>query len=445
MEANLCVDKDRIYATGLGTGAGLVHLVACNAELSTRLAAYALVNVNVFAGFESKDGRLDIKDKQTILWEKCRPQRLPARLLEIHTENNTLFDYWADKKVEDRKRVSVVRWLVEWAQQNKCGMALEMPREWASHKTMYKTLLERGYIFEGFIENGLVTKASYHCWAGDQSGDTTDETDDLIGKESTESDTGPQVAEESNTDSVETEDTTNKSSAESVDGKATNEVDTKAEDKKEDKTEPKDEVDPEEKKRLETEEFVSQLRHNMILEHYYVRGFPHGWPRVYSLKPKDEDGNYSTARIDVPDWKDIGTPDPEPGIDFSKDAFTFLFGYNSTSNVSGIIEFDSTVRVLDWFRMFRLSDDPPKPTRNSEGLTEFESDTLDKLMKDLEKSMAENPEPASDVLTQPGKVDDVPTSDDTVPVEREFLPDVMAELPKEDISQKSASREKDEL
>jgi len=97
--------------------------------------------------------------------------------------------------------------------------------------------------------------------------------------------------------------------------------------------------------------------------------------------------------------------------------------------------------------MFRLSDPPPKATRNSEGLTEYEADTLEKLMMDIERNMAENPESASDFLTQPGEVDSVPVSEDKAPVEGEEPAhgNEAPSAPKEDLSQTSASKEKDEL
>jgi poly(3-hydroxybutyrate) depolymerase len=445
LATNLCVDTDRIYATGLGTGGGMVHLAACSPELSTRIAAYALVNGNIFSGFETKGGRTEVKELSSFIWQRCKPGRFPTRILTVHSENNTLFDYWGEIKFKEKKRMPVVAWLVEWAQKSNCGMALEMPKPWDAHNSIYKTLLEMGYIFEGFIQNGLVTKASYHCWGREDINDTDESVDgedknksDSTIEEGTKTNEKSEEVKDESTNSAKIEDKPKGSTWEPADIEETIESETKLDEAKEQQ----DSIDPEEKKKIELEQFITQLRDSIILEHYYVRGAGHGWPRGYVLKPKDEDGKYVDSTIKDPEWKEIDVPDPEPEIDFSKDVFTFLYGYNSTSPVPGILEFDSTVRVLDWFRMFRLSDAPPTPTLNADGLTEFETDTLSKLMEDIQKAMdTGGSDLGADSLTQEDEAGDIPT-------DTEESVDGVKDVPlkhDEGASKQSASRERDEL
>jgi hypothetical protein len=430
MSSRLCIDTDRIYTTGMGTGGGMMHLLACSATLSDRIAAFAGVNVNIFEGFASKAGRTDIKDPARLLWEKCRAQRRPVRVMEIHGENNTLFDYWGENKVQERKRLPVVKWLVDWATHNGCGGALEMPAKWRGEEdSMYKTPLERGYIFEGFVLQGLVTKATYHCW------------EERAGKKVEESFEGVERGE----DGAEGE------GSRSVDGSeesAKVEMTKKNEVKDESKT-PEDDIDPKEKKRLELEDFTNQLKNSIIQEHYYVRGYAHGWPRVSMSKPKDADGKLSEERINETAWEDMSAPEIDHDLSFNNDdVFTFLYGFNSTpsTSTSETVEFDSTIRVLNWFRMLRLSDDPPTPPRNAQGFTEREAQTLDKLVLDIEKAMENHSAEGGEREPPTVQFGDLPPLEnpESVEMKDEAAKASSSETTKES-TQKSESREKDEL
>ncbi|KAF2404231.1 hypothetical protein EJ06DRAFT_453371, partial [Trichodelitschia bisporula] len=116
--SSLCIDTDRIYAAGLGSGAGLADTLACLPEFASRIAAFALVNSATYHGPLNKAA---IKDEFTMQWTTCKPERVPMRLLEIHGANNTVYDFFAKGRAKNHGRKSVVEWIVDWAVRNECG------------------------------------------------------------------------------------------------------------------------------------------------------------------------------------------------------------------------------------------------------------------------------------------------------------------------------------
>lgn len=157
----LCIDMDRVHMTGLGTGGGISHLMACDPYWSKKTASFALVNPTILAGLITKSG---IKDEINMLWEKCKPARVPVRLLEVHGENNTLNSYWGVVSKSKRGRLPVVQWLVEWAMRNECGEAKGMPTK-GENDLLYRTELATGTIYEGATHPNKLQKAMYRCYA----------------------------------------------------------------------------------------------------------------------------------------------------------------------------------------------------------------------------------------------------------------------------------------
>jgi poly(3-hydroxybutyrate) depolymerase len=358
----LCIDEDRIYVTGLGTGGGMVQLVACDEGLSKRIAAYGLVNANVFQGFHevaAKDEEEAAKREELDeIWRKCEPKRLPVRMLTIGTENNTVFDYWGKIEVDGRPRVPSVKVLVDWATRDVCGPALDMPKNWRGpDDRMYKTVLATGYIFEGFVEHGSVTKATYHCWG-------TNPYDVPLAKKSK----GPPKAAD---------------------------VDKKPDPAGEMKDDAKSIKEREEQKKAEDlNEFVEKLRESFVLEHYLIRGLDHGWPRVEGITAVPNEG--STANDATGDdvktvlksdfqWRHIAGPmRPDVDLDFNLDgAYTFHWGFGDPEPKDRRPRFDTTARLIDFFRMFRLSDDLPSSPRDKDGMTEAETADFGNLVKTL--------------------------------------------------------------
>jgi hypothetical protein len=420
LTSSLCIDTSRVYATGMGTGGGLIHLLACSTTASSRIAAYAAVNANFFQGFSTVEGRAEVKDPTMLLWNKCRPQRMPTPFMVIHTENNTVYDYWGKETENGRKRLSVVQWLVEWAKRSVCGVAISMPEPWRYPDDVYKTVLEWGYIFEGFIENTLATKASYHCWGLE---DVSLERDvELVEKREEEE---ANKIEEKEAEGVEkTEVETNKTK-QSTNG-------TSEEVKKEEA------VDPEKEKKAKEEELITDLRNNLILEHYFVRGYPYGWPRVSMPRPQDEEGKYTDKGIKAVAWEAMEEPKTEVETK-REEVYTFLYGLNSSTPSTPRAQFDSTVRVLDWFRMFSLTDELPKPPRNAEGLAVGDPGMFDQIVMDLGNALSpengtENEAEVREADAATGAKEGENASTDAAPEE-----------PIEQIPQKEESKEKDEL
>jgi poly(3-hydroxybutyrate) depolymerase len=379
----LCIDEDRIYVTGLGTGGGMVQLIACDEGLSTRIAAYGMVNANVFRGFQAVAAKTEaeaaLRDKENAIWRKCNPKRLPVRLLTIGTENNTVFDYWGKTEIDGRPREDGVKVIVDWATRNECGHALEMPKNWRSpDDRLYKTMLEKGYIFEGFIEHGSVTKATYHCWGSNRY-------DVPVAKKKKNKRVPPNSSEQKK--------------------------DTKPEvDTKDDVKSLKDrkEVDS------DINEFVEKLRDSFILEHYLIRGLDHGWPRVEAISAFVSEGSsesdatkddVKTVQLSRFNWRHISGPmRSEIDLGFNLEgAYSFHYGFSDPEPKNRKPHFDTTARLIDFFRMYRLSDDLPTSPRNDEGMTEAEENEFSGLIKalmDVDEAERKNAKAAKNTLEE---------------------------------------------
>ncbi|CAI6334318.1 unnamed protein product [Periconia digitata] len=77
LESNLCVDTNRIYATGKSNGGGFVNLLACDPTTNARIAAFASVSG---AYYEDKLAR------------NCSPGR-PVPFLSFHGTSDTTIPY----------------------------------------------------------------------------------------------------------------------------------------------------------------------------------------------------------------------------------------------------------------------------------------------------------------------------------------------------------------
>ncbi|QDS70057.1 hypothetical protein FKW77_004256 [Venturia effusa] len=158
----LCIDKDRIHMTGLGTGGGLSHLMACDPIWSNKTASFALINPTLLVGLITKN---DVKDEINMLWERCKPARVPVKLMEIHGENNTLNSYWGAVATSKRGRIPVIQWLVGWAMRNECGEAKGAPVKKSEDDQLFSTELASGMIYEGATHPNKLHRAMYRCYA----------------------------------------------------------------------------------------------------------------------------------------------------------------------------------------------------------------------------------------------------------------------------------------
>lgn len=156
LENLLCIDTSRIYATGLGTGGGMMHLLACDSYLSTRITAFAAVA----AGF----GVPSRKDKDSP-WNQCKPRRRPIPVLEIHGGEDRIFGYWLKEGENGKTRRIPPHWIEEWAERNGCGDAVGDAVQSETNQGTFITKLEYGLMSEAAVNAGAVMKIARSCKA----------------------------------------------------------------------------------------------------------------------------------------------------------------------------------------------------------------------------------------------------------------------------------------
>lgn len=109
VEAQYCVDTRRVYATGKSQGGGFVGVLACDAALSTRIAAFAPVS----GGYYITDYG-DTCEPATVAIEPCNPGRTTVPILEFHGLNDTTVPYLGGVR---RKAClpAIPHWVQTWA------------------------------------------------------------------------------------------------------------------------------------------------------------------------------------------------------------------------------------------------------------------------------------------------------------------------------------------
>ena len=95
VESEYCIDKSRVYATGKSQGGGLVgNQLACDAKLSTRIAAFAPVSG---AFYVDVNGDRCCKDdsccKPTTVPIPCHNARNNIPMLEFHGGNDQTINF----------------------------------------------------------------------------------------------------------------------------------------------------------------------------------------------------------------------------------------------------------------------------------------------------------------------------------------------------------------
>jgi poly(3-hydroxybutyrate) depolymerase len=112
IESNFCVDKSRIYVTGFSNGGGLVHLLACDPVLSSRIAAYAIASGAFFTGNAiHQDSLFDPK--------LCKPNRSPIPMMEFHGDDDDMIHYNGRDNF-DGATYPIDGWLRKWSERNGC-------------------------------------------------------------------------------------------------------------------------------------------------------------------------------------------------------------------------------------------------------------------------------------------------------------------------------------
>lgn len=351
----------------------MVHLMSCNSPLSARIAAFSLVNPLLLQGFAIGTDKLQVKDAASLLWHNCKPKRKPIRLLEIHGENNTLCNYWGEKIINKRRLLPIVKYLVDWSMRDDCGKTIEMPLRWRNTEDpVHKTSLERGYIFEGMIENATVIKASYHCWPGAEVDEEKELSDWLKKLPSGLSDLFDETPGSGKLDSEKVD--KQKLALQEWAKIAGREISDENKDTKESKAGEAPEMDEDER-----------LRHTLLIEHYFIKDFGHGWPRIQKQAPVKE-GDSSKPVASQP-WLSV---EPDFKIPSNYDSpSTFHYGFDDPTP-SRLPAFDATDRVLDFFRMYKLSDKVVSAPENEADETSPQFKQIDEIIEAFKEQVDSN-------------------------------------------------------
>jgi hypothetical protein len=319
--------------------------------------------------------------------------------MSIHGENNTLFDYWGKQMTGKRKVLPSVKWLVDWSHRNKCGAAVGMPTKWREDDDpVHRTQLEGGYLFEGAIEKGRIVKASYHCWPkmGDDGAFKSfeDQLDEAVKKEEAEKRDATTAADSGK----QTEEPGSKE-PEKIDDLLGSKDESKDASKAEDKTK-----EPEKKEPEETYDESLHMDESEIIEHYLLRGYDHGWPRIVMDQLMSNEVASKTKWIPVAD--DTHPTALRSAGSKSKEAENgFQFGYRNPNPRHRPPAFDATERVLTWFKKNKLPDETSKPPPEWDGFFSDLSSQIEKLVSDIKDKVDQHEKSNQEEFAQVGQED----------------------------------------
>jgi poly(3-hydroxybutyrate) depolymerase len=151
LENLVCVDTSKIYATGMGTGGGMMHMLACDKELSTKFAAFAAV-AGAFG-----------RDKKGV-WSKCEPGRPRIPIVEIHGMDDRIYPYYLKEGENGKVRTIPPHWIEDWAERNECGEPTRDPKPSADDEATFVTKLDNGWMTETIGYGGSATRIARKCF-----------------------------------------------------------------------------------------------------------------------------------------------------------------------------------------------------------------------------------------------------------------------------------------
>lgn len=249
----------------------MVHLLACDPELSTKFAAYAIVA----GGFGTK--------AVSPIWAECKPARLPAPILEIHGEDDKILPYLLNDWEPAKSRRAVPHWLDDWSERNGCGEAISDPIEGmdGTGTPVIVTKLEGGgWVSEAEAFGGGILRTAKSCPILGEATAAEEEKDGKNGTEASKEESIKKLKEAANEEPAEGS--------------------SEAKDKKDEEA-------------IEEELLKTDPSHFTLL-HYRIRDFGHGWPlqQIKGSKGSKEERMFDTTDL-VVDWFNIHKlPEPEP-------------------------------------------------------------------------------------------------------------------------------------
>ena len=127
LQATLCVDPQRIFATGFSNGGGMTNLLACT--LDERIAAFAPVS----GSYPPVPGG-------------CHPQR-PVPILEFHGTADRIVPYAGNAR---RREPEIPLWLQQWASRDVCAQGPTMFYRYRSVTGQEWTHCQGGVVVIGY-------------------------------------------------------------------------------------------------------------------------------------------------------------------------------------------------------------------------------------------------------------------------------------------------------
>lgn len=106
IEKTYCIDRSRIYASGKSNGAGFTTILACDAEATKRIAAFAPVSAAIYLDSDQK-------------LPSCNPSRKPIPIMEFHGFKDTTIPYKGGANTRgNANSTDVVTWVDDWAKRD---------------------------------------------------------------------------------------------------------------------------------------------------------------------------------------------------------------------------------------------------------------------------------------------------------------------------------------
>ncbi|KAJ5356224.1 hypothetical protein N7517_010833 [Penicillium concentricum] len=154
VEEALCVDTSRVYSAGKSNGGGFTGVIACNATVGSRFAAFAAVS-GAWYDTDNIEGV-----------GPCAPAKRDAGypFLEIHGTMDTTAPIDGDTKNIRVPKLPVIDILEGWAGRNGCGDNAK----WSRNETVFEDPLVKHASWDCKGKKGIVQHyreaENGHCW-----------------------------------------------------------------------------------------------------------------------------------------------------------------------------------------------------------------------------------------------------------------------------------------
>ncbi|KAJ5468908.1 hypothetical protein N7475_006660 [Penicillium sp. IBT 31633x] len=159
MEEKLCIDTKRIYSAGKSNGGGFTGVIACNATVGSRFAAFAAVS----AAWYDTDRIKGVGP--------CSPAKRTEGypFLEFHGTTDTTAP--VDGNTKRNPKLPVIGVLQRWAARNGC----KDDAKWAKNETVFEKPLVKHASWDCGGKKGIVQHyregENGHCWPSTVSND----------------------------------------------------------------------------------------------------------------------------------------------------------------------------------------------------------------------------------------------------------------------------------